>query len=948
MIPNDIILNKKCYLNEKCVEGEYCIENNKIILLFYEKNYCEIGQIKNGLFIEEYIIENNKQNNVRSLKENIFQIILQKSNIEGNLINIGKNKYNVIFLNKEKNEEKEENEKYNLNNYNNINIINLIISSLISNYCWNKNINNFIENKCENRIFSSNYYYLINKDFFSEYKKIFKYKEISEFLKEINNALNYDEIFKKYQNFYSTLIKREINEIYKLFKNNDSLIPKLNKLNSKNIKYYDNFEIIDKPIFEPIIKLAKFYNESIIINDEIKISSVSFSKDGKIIIEHQIFKCFLIGYFNNDNDNDINDEFNIETIISFESINDISKLDEINDLKENKVEKIHLLKIKKFLKILIEFFINNQKMKINMGKKIEDYKEIKDIKEKDYYLVNKNWINKFKNIFSLDEYLMSLLVKYIDINKNDINDETNKIINELPINYIDKLNSIEQNNINELSDKNLYDISDKNYSDKPDNFGIIDRELINLLLENNIPNNIIGGRCIFIDEKIFIFVTYNSEKLIKIGALDERKELFITQIIIKLENNNFDEFTNQIKNRGYKYIQDLCKSNSVIGDKKLSNIKILFMNEEIDKIEVKKNIKNVNKTISTKLTLLLILYQYQQKFIEKTKNLIIENIRNHNNKVKEGFLINKNWLHDVKYNEIKKIIDENEKLKTLLNKNISFDDSKLALYFNEIENLLKNIQSNENFYSEKEDIFILNNKTISIYNNFILVNEKLKNLFIKNFEIDNIIFEKVKYINGDNKIFIINENQNSLLLGNISNNENTFKLEYIFEYNELIKLSNNLNQIFNNYQKYIQKHTIFNSKIDNIYISPIFENENLIIGNLYKYKDKINYNLFQINEKIIDIILLCINDNKLQNNLSENKTNCGKIYLANSDWLNKYKTLYNYDKIEKELLNNKKIINEDFKLKELYSFLIINHINDINCELIIYSPIIIIKHYTSF
>ena len=133
LIPNDIILNKKCYLNEKCVEGEYCIENNKIILLFYEKNYCEIGQIKNGLFIEEYIIENNKQNNVTSLKENIFQIILQKSNIKGNLIQIGKNKYNIIFLNKEKNEEKEENEKYNLNNYNNINIINLIISSLISN-----------------------------------------------------------------------------------------------------------------------------------------------------------------------------------------------------------------------------------------------------------------------------------------------------------------------------------------------------------------------------------------------------------------------------------------------------------------------------------------------------------------------------------------------------------------------------------------------------------------------------------------------------------------------------------------------------------------------------------------------------------------------------------------------------------------------------------------------
>ena len=907
-IPNDIIINKKCYFYGKYFGGEYCIKNKKIILIFDEKNYCEIGHIKKDLFIIEYIIENNKENDIKSFKENIFQSILKKSKIDGNFIKIGNNKYKIHQ--KDNIDVKEENEKHNLNDYNNKNIIYLILSSLISYFYWNKKINNFIENKCENRIFPSNYYYLINKDFLLEYKKIFKYEEISEFLKQINkndiNDINFDEIFEKYQNIYSSLIKKEIKEIYNLFENNEALIPQLNDLKENKIKYYNNFEIINITIFETIIKLTKFYNENIIINDEIKISPLSVSKDGKILIEHQNFNCLLIGFFNNNNNNVF---FIIEKIIN-------------------------LLKLKKFLKILIKFVANNQKIKIKMEKKIEDYKEIKDIKEKKYYLVNQNWINKFKNLFSLDKNLMSLILKYFDIHKKiDINDKFNKILNELSINYIDKLNSIEQNNINELNNKNLYEIFDKKYLGNKSYFGLIDKEIINLLLENNIPNNIIEGRCLFIDEKIFIFISYNNEKLIKISILDELEEAIISQIIIKSENNNLDAIKKQIKLRGYKYIQDLCKSNPVIEDKKLYNIKILFIKDEVDKIEVNKNNKNLSKPMSIRLELLLILYQYQQKFIEKTKNLIIENIRNNNNKLKDGFLINKNWLCEVKYNEIKKIINENEKIKSLLNKNSSFDDQKLVPYFNEIENFLKNINFNKNFYLDKKDILILNNKIISIYNNFIIVNEKLKKLFIENFEIDNNIFEKVTYIIGDNKIFIINKNQHSILLGNIIPNENSFNLKYIFEYNEFIKLSNNLKQIFNNYQNYIQIHTIFNSKMDNSYISPIFENDNLIIGNLYKYKDKINYNLYKINEQVIDIILLCINNNELQNNLSENKKDFRKIYLANSTWLNKYKTLYKYDRIEQEFLKNKKINkNNNINLKSLYSF-IIKNIYDINYEL---------------
>ena len=797
--PNDIT-NAKCYFHNKYFKGEYCLINNKIIITDGQTNICKIGHIKNSLFISEYIIK-TKQNNIKSLKEDIIKYGLEKFEINGNYIQIGKNKYNIIKGNKKKNEG---NEKQNIINYN---ISNLIITSLISYFNWNKIINNFIENKNENNLFSSNDYYLINKDFLSKYKVVFKYNTISKLLKQIKNDINYDEIFEKYKNDYSSLIRNKINEIYNLFENKESLTTKFNELKSQKI---NNFEIVNQSIYEAIIKLAKFYNEFIIINDETKISSISVSKEGKIIIEHNIFRCSFIGHFNVDNDNYA--LFIIEKIINFPFNNDISRIEEVNDLKTNKNQ---LSKLKRILNILIKFVKTNQEIKINMKKKNKDYKEINDIKEKDYYIVNQNWIKAFKYIFTIDENLLCLISKNLNLNKNDINDGTNKIIEELPQKYINKFNSIEQNNINELSNTNLYDIFYKDYSDKTDYFGIIDRELIYLLLQNNFPYNIIEGRCIFIDEKIFIFITYNGEKLIKIGTLDGKNDLFITQIIIKSENNYFDEIKNQIKYRGYKHIQDLCKSNPATRDKILNNIKILFIKEEK---EINKNLKNISKKMSEKLNILLLLYQYQQNLIEKTKNPTIENINKNKRQLKDGFLINRNWLNDLKYNEIKKIMDKNKQIKSLLKKNISSDDSNLVLYFYEIEESLKNAKSNENFYSEKEDIYILNNKIISIYNNFIIINEKLKNYFIVYFDIDNNIFEPAKYIFGDNKIFIINENQNLLLLGNIFNNENSFTLEYIFEYNDKINLNNNLNQIFNSYQNYIQHFTIFNSEMDNIYI----------------------------------------------------------------------------------------------------------------------------------
>ena len=126
---------------------------------------------------------------------------------------------------------------------------------------------------------------------------------------------------------------------------------------------------------------------------------------------------------------------------------------------------------------------------------------------------------------------------------------------------------------------------------------------------------------------------------------------------------------------------------------------------------------------------------------------------------------------------------------------------------------MKSINDKENsdlFFKEKETITISKEKKIDIYNNFIIIDKFIFHLFIKNkFISNNRNIKSVKHIYGNNKNIILIEdvNQKIILFGNIMN-ENLFKLEYIFDYNQKSNIQKEITEMIIDYNCYLEKNYV--------------------------------------------------------------------------------------------------------------------------------------------
>ena len=175
-----------------------------------------------------------------------------------------------------------------------------------------------------------------------------------------------------------------------------------------------------------------------------------------------------------------------------------------------------------------------------------------------------------------------------------------------------------------------------------------------------------------------------------------------------------------------------------------------------------------------------------------------------------------------------------------------------------IEDNLSNKEMNINeFFAQKEIITLSKERNIDIFDNFIIVDKYILHLFIKNNLIskNNKDIKSVKHICGNNKNIILIDNQKYILFGSIINNENIFKLEYIFDYynNNFRKA---ITELINNNINYFKQKLFFNSNFQNDYSSPIYEYDDEI-GICYKYKNSIkDFSDYDINPEIIRIIFL--------------------------------------------------------------------------------------------
>ena len=269
--------------------------------------------------------------------------------------------------------------------------------------------------------------------------------------------------------------------------------------------------------------------------------------------------------------------------------------------------------------------------------------------------------------------------------------------------------------------------------------------------------------------------------------------------------------------------------------------------------------------ISGKLKAFILLSIYYNKTIEKTNN-------SKKKKLEEVFFVNLKWLNCYGYNKVNEIIKNNINNEFVIGNN--YEDNEflykfiLSLSQKEIKNLENALEENnlrvENFYQNPTFLTTSNNKKIWFFNEFIVMNKKIHDLFLEIFNIKNL-YSSFKFYSG-NKINIVEINNSKLhliLLGSILNNENIFKLKYIFAYNNYNCFDEKINQIYEDYKKYIYKNLIFNQKDinNNEYISPIFnENGDSIIGYCYKYNDSLLNNIlnedYNIKNELLNIIQL--------------------------------------------------------------------------------------------
>ena len=287
--------------------------------------------------------------------------------------------------------------------------------------------------------------YLINKEWMSEYKKYYLYDELYNHLikEEIKQKLNINDKNRKY---FSNI---NINKIYDEILDNSDFLKKffnkepkmideklievkekiLGKKNNKEIKYYDEFVLVNSDINKIIINKYKKANEchDFFINFGKSIISLNNNKICQI----------LIGSLNL-----INDECNFipDSLIDFEDNKELKfhleKLKNINlqifkeqikrgnykifdkdntrevgtlynlDKMENEIHIVDNKEEEKITKYLIELYFAFD----NLNFIIKDSSK-KLSSEKEYYLVNKELRNYFNKCYNYDQ-IIKLINKY--------------------------------------------------------------------------------------------------------------------------------------------------------------------------------------------------------------------------------------------------------------------------------------------------------------------------------------------------------------------------------------------------------------------------------------------------------------------------------------------------------------------------------------------------------
>ena len=570
-------------------------------------------------------------------------------------------------------------------------------------------------------------------------------------------------------------------------------------------------------------------------------------------------------------------------------------------------------KIKHYLYVIISFLYSDQNIKMKMNRINNQSWNNKE----NLYIINKQWVNAFLSIFNINNEITTSINSIPNMSSN-IQNIIENIIPALSENTKQYFNNLDYNNyIGKLTDNSLIKI-DEQYMNNIGtnirilfNFYFLEESFCNCLshyLNLNLSPYWMKSECILINQKIFSFTNDDN---VYVGNFGMDYSFYTEKIIFYHNLEAKNEIINMVQANNFNYFNYLLFSGDLISNG--FNIQMLNLNYQ-------KSIKNA--LIIEKLKDFINFDIYKNKLIEETN----ETNRNEDNIAKEEvILIKKESLNLIGYFQIINIfkkyiqslgkINPNQLIDNIFN-NLNVNDIQLLKQeFNKIANI--NIKLDD-ILPKPDSLISFEDKNISIFNDVLVIKKDLIKLFLNKTNIEHEYIKEIVSGNGMNIIIIKKNEEKTLLLGNLINNEHTFKLQYIFNFKDGYELEKGLKKIYKSHIDYIDKYCMFEK--DESLISPVFNRKEELIGYSYKYDDNLlsvplyEYYLCDNLKNVIQLFnYYTFLNNKIQNenNSYHNHVTLSprEYCLVKKSWIENFKECFSYNNITSEISSGKEIIN---------------------------------------
>ena len=257
--------------------------------------------------------------------------------------------------------------------------------------------------------------------------------------------------------------------------------------------------------------------------------------------------------------------------------------------------------------------------------------------------------------------------------------------------------------------------------------------------------------------------------------------------------------------------------------------------------------------------------------------------------------------------------NQNQLIDNIFN-NININD--ILLLKQEFNKIRYNDIKLDDILQKPDYLLSFENKNISIFNDVLVIKKGLIKLFLNKVSNEKEYVKQMVSGNGTNKIIIKTNKEKTLLLGNVINNDHTFKLQYIFNFKDGYELEKGMKKINKSHIDYIDKFCMF-EKAES-FISPIFNPTEELVGYSYKYNDSLLNNPiydYYLCDNLKSVVQLFNYYTFINNKFKNGKNNYNQrvilspddYSLVNKSWVEKLKAEFYYNDIIFEITSGKTI-----------------------------------------